>query len=212
MTPQLPPYMPTEYLPGSYGRYRQYPRSVRAQIPGTGYDVGRMRWAEQRLNLTGNQRQSYGNYANVPLRGLGDSGDGLGIVYDAGGGIAHAPARLAIPPEMMRTAMRTMAARPMLLTLTLPPPGSGDQGGGDEDVASQIARAAEQAEGEARAAFATNTVEQPVDVPLVEDEGFFAMKVGPVPVWALGLGGIAVVGGGAWFMLRKKKPKRNRRR
>jgi len=198
MIPQLPPYMPTEYLPGSYGRYRQYPRSVRAQIPGTGYDVGRMRWAEQRLNLTGNQRQSYGNYANVPLRGLGDSGDGLG---------------LAIPPEMMRTAMRTTAARPMLLTLTLPPPGSGDQGGGDEDVASQIARAAAEAEAAAAAAFATDVVEQPVDVPLVEEEeGFFDKKVGPVPVWALGLGGIAVVGGGAFWLMRRKKPRKNRRR
>jgi hypothetical protein len=45
------------------------------------------------------------------------------------------------------------------------------------------------------------------------EEGFFDKKLGPVPVWALGLGGIAVVGGGAaWFLLRKKKPKKNRRR
>jgi hypothetical protein len=158
-----------------------------------------MRWAEQRLNLTGNQRQDYGNYANVPLRGLGDSGDGLGF---------------ALTPEMTAAMMRTSGARSIMMTLVAPAPGSGDQGGGDEDVASQIARAAAEAEAAAAAAFATNTVEQPVDVPLVEDEdeGFFDKKLGPVPVWALGLGGIVVVGGGAWFMLRKKKPKKNRRR
>jgi hypothetical protein len=49
----------------------------------------------------------------------------------------------------------------------------------------------------------------PVVVP---DQGFLAMKVGSVPVWALGLGGLAVAGGGAWWLLRKKKVKANRRR
>jgi hypothetical protein len=71
MIPQLPPYSPTEYLPGSYGRYRQYPRVVDTPIPGAGYDVGRMAWAEQELNLNNARPQDYGNYAVVPLRGIG---------------------------------------------------------------------------------------------------------------------------------------------
>lgn len=72
MLPQMRPYTPSLYRPGSFGRYRQYPRTVRTPIPGAGYHVGRMAWAEQELNLNGSSRpQPYGSYAMVPLRGLG---------------------------------------------------------------------------------------------------------------------------------------------
>jgi len=42
---------------------------------------------------------------------------------------------------------------------------------------------------------------------------FLARKVGPFPVWSLGLFGIAAIGGGTWyFMKRRKKVRPNRRR
>lgn len=66
----LAPYTPALYLPGSEGRYRQYPRAVRAIIPGTGYKVGPMVWGEQELNL-GSGRYRHGG--PVPLLGLGQA-------------------------------------------------------------------------------------------------------------------------------------------
>lgn len=72
MLSQMAPYTPSLYRPGSAARYRRYPRRVVAKIPGTGYSVGKMLWAEQELNLDGSSRsQPYGQYAAVPLRGLG---------------------------------------------------------------------------------------------------------------------------------------------
>jgi hypothetical protein len=66
------PYPPSLYLPGSYGRFRQYPRVVETPIPGAGYHVGEMVWGEQMLDLDGSRRPyPYGQYAAVPLRGLG---------------------------------------------------------------------------------------------------------------------------------------------
>lgn len=194
MIPQLPSYYPGQYLPGSFGRYRQYPRSVDTPIPGAGYDVGRMAWAEQQLNLTANptHAQTYGNYAVVPLRGLGDSGDGLGLTMTP----EMTQALIQRSPQLMMSVVQSSS----------PTPTTGDQGGaaptespaeqpsefdqGVLDVANQIeqaaAAAAAQAEGEA-------------------PQGFFDMKVGPVPVWALGLAGVAVVGGGAWWWMRRRK-------
>jgi len=73
------PYRPSLYLPGSYGRYRQYPRQVIAKIPGTGYRAGRGVWGEQVLYLGGygeqvraSQTYPYGQHAQAPLRGLGE--------------------------------------------------------------------------------------------------------------------------------------------
>lgn len=67
----MQPYTSSMYEPNGYGRYRQYPRRVVTPIPGAGYDVGEMVWAEQELNLDGGEGQNYGNYSTVPLRGLG---------------------------------------------------------------------------------------------------------------------------------------------
>lgn len=68
----MAPYTPSIYMPNGYGRFRQYPRVVDTPIPGAGYRVGRMMWKEQPLNLHGSASpQFYGNYARVPLRGLG---------------------------------------------------------------------------------------------------------------------------------------------
>jgi hypothetical protein len=115
MIPQLPPYTPAEYLPGSFGRYRQYPRSVRAQIPGTGYDVGQMVWAEQELNLSGGRPQEYGNYAKVPLRGLGASAaftfrfaPQFPLVLPAGAGDQGIPAATETTVEEMTESDRTL--------------------------------------------------------------------------------------------------------
>jgi hypothetical protein len=38
----------------------------------------------------------------------------------------------------------------------------------------------------------------------VEPENFFGRKVGPVPYWALGLGALALVGGGAFLYVRSR--------
>jgi hypothetical protein len=72
MLSQMRPYTPSLYQPGSLARYRKYPRMVRTKIPGAGYRVGRLVWAEQQLNLDGSsQPQNYGSYVTAPLRGLG---------------------------------------------------------------------------------------------------------------------------------------------
>lgn len=74
MLPQMRPYTPSLYQPGSAGRYRRYPRRVAARIPGTGYVVGKLQWKEQELNMDGSsQPQPYGSYAAVPLRGMGST-------------------------------------------------------------------------------------------------------------------------------------------
>jgi len=68
------PYPPSLYLPGSYGRFRQYPRVVQTPIPGAGYRVGKMVWGEQVLDLDGSSKPyPYGQYPAVPLRGMGQS-------------------------------------------------------------------------------------------------------------------------------------------
>lgn len=94
MTPQVPAYTPSIYRPGLYGRFRLYPRQVVTAIPGAGYRVKRLVWADQQLDLDGghgrrrrpagnlydghaNRTGNYGAYANVPLRGIG-SYDGVG--------------------------------------------------------------------------------------------------------------------------------------
>jgi hypothetical protein len=75
------PYLPSLYLPGSFGRFRQYPRETVTPIPGAGYRVGNGVWGEQVLYLGGygdlfNNHGGvypYGSYAQVPLRGLGQT-------------------------------------------------------------------------------------------------------------------------------------------
>lgn len=153
MLAQMQPYTPSLYQPDSYGRYRIYPRQVETPIPGAGYDVHKMVWAEQELNLDGSSEpQNYGSYRQVPLRGLG----------------------LELSAPALQTALRLPA-----LTLTpvdegappaSPPPPVGPEPG-----------------------------------PLLEPEGFFQRRVGPVPVWALGAGGLAAAGGLAWWLMRRKK-------
>jgi len=77
----IPTYTPSLYLPGSYGRYRQYPRVVRTPIPGAGVKAGRMIWGEQALNLWGAPVARYSN-GPVPLLGLGDAMDVVRSVRD----------------------------------------------------------------------------------------------------------------------------------
>lgn len=84
------PYRSSLYLPGSLARFRQYPRVVTTPIPGAGYKVGKGVWGEQVLYLGGygdlfkvGRTYPYGQYASVPLRGLGQVAwvvppDGLG--------------------------------------------------------------------------------------------------------------------------------------
>lgn len=73
------PYLPSLYLPGSFGRFRQYPRVTETPIPGAGYDAKKLVWGEQVLYLGGygdlfnnhGGMYPYGQYSRVPLRGLG---------------------------------------------------------------------------------------------------------------------------------------------
>lgn len=72
------PYLPSLYLPGSFGRFRQYPRVTETPIPGAGYNARKGVWGEQVLYLGGygdlfkvDGKYPYGQYARVPLRGLG---------------------------------------------------------------------------------------------------------------------------------------------
>lgn len=182
MLRQMPPYRPTLYRPDSRGRFRLYPRVVQTPIPGAGYHVGDMVWAEQELDLDGGgPLMPYGSYAQVPLRGLGAS-----------------PAMMSAATKM--TAPQFMYIRPDGGTPSPPPapdtsmPDAPPPPSSPEDYGFDVAAAIEQAAREAAA-----TPEPPAE----EEPGFFEKKVGPVPVWALGLGGVALAGGAAFFFLRR---------
>jgi hypothetical protein len=189
-TPQLAPYTPRLNQPDAYGRYRQYPRVATAPIPGVGYDVGKLAWAEQELNLDGGGPPThYGSYRTVPLRGLG---------------------AVVMSPSVMM-AMRESTVSPVIAAIyggaVTPPPTSSDAQEASGPAPSESTPEQEEAavydaaaviEQAARAAEAAAAAEVPAE------PGFFAQKVGPVPVWALLLGGVAVVGGGAWWYTRKK--------
>lgn len=178
MTPDMSPYTPSQYQPDSYARFRQYPHNVVTPIPGAGYDVGELMWAEQELNLDGaSGPQQYGNYRQVPLRGLG-------IDFS----------KIQLPLRPMTLQLPTSTPPPE--TPTAPSPNIPAY-----DVAAAIQQAAE----EARAAQSA-----PMEMPA--EGGFFAQKVGPVPVWALGLGGLAVLGGGTWLLLRRRRRVTSNRR
>lgn len=69
----IPTYTPSLYLPGSMGRYRQYPRVVKTSIPGAGVKGGKLVWGEQTMNLWGAPRVRFST-ARLPLLGLGQSG------------------------------------------------------------------------------------------------------------------------------------------
>lgn len=176
-TPQMTPYTPSLYQPDSYGRYRIYPRVTETPIPGAGFRVGELFWGEQQLNLDGSTRpQPYGSYATVPLRGLGQ-----------------------LRPELLKVKT---AVQPGLLV-----PGSGDQGGaGPSEIAAEdygFDAATEIAEAAAASQAAQDAAAQ---AALNEDQGgFLTRKVGPVPYWALGLGALAVLGGGGYVLLRRRR-------
>lgn len=68
---RIPRYVPSLYLPGSFGRYRQYPRVTRTEIPGAGLSVGKLIWGEQVLDLDNRYGSAPFNYDRVPLLGLG---------------------------------------------------------------------------------------------------------------------------------------------
>jgi len=183
MTPQMRPYTPSLYQPDSFGRYRKYPHFTSTPIPGAGYRVGELFWGEQELNLDGSrQPQPYGNYSMVPLRGLGQT--------------------LQLTPDMLRASIR-----PGGLTLstqrsaTIPPPAPPAPESGVFDVASEIAQASAAAEAAAQAAASQ-----------ADGGSWFTQKVGPVPYWAIGLAGIAVLGGGGYLLYRRRKMRTNRRR
>lgn len=53
----------------------------------------------------------------------------------------------------------------------------------------------------------TTVATGPADAAATDDSGFFGKKLGGVPVWALGLIGIVLVGGVATAVLVKKKPR-----
>lgn len=177
MTPEVASYTPRLYQPDAYGRYRQYPRNVNAVIPGVGYDVAKLAWAEQELNLDGGGPPThYGTYRVVPLRGLGQIA-------------APSPGRQELRAAVQQT--------PGVLTTSLTSEAQEASGPSptetsEEDAAAEIERAAAAAEAAAMAPV-------PGEAP-----GFFAKKVGPVPLWLLLAGGVAVVGGGAWWALRKR--------
>jgi len=312
MIPQMSPYTPELYQPDSYGRYRKYPFFTKTPIPGAGYKVGELVWAEQELNLNGGPPQTYGTYSQVPLRGLGAT---LRMnVPKAPSVMAKRPARtaraqtsLAPPPhpaglrrqalpaprtsprvKLMEKDMEVIArgtpgqmysmssqrgrartglrpsggatiarkptatlfseegggnysssddemtlerredvdtvdldglgqidltksvmldrsaftAAPMTSTArtTLSPSPSGSNGGGashsgDEymgwNVDEEVRRAQE----------AANQAMAPADAAAEEKPSFFMRKAGPVPYWAIGLGALAVVGGGTlWYV------------
>jgi hypothetical protein len=151
MLAQMQPYTPSLYEPDGYGRYRQYPRNVDTPIPGAGYNVGEMVWAEQELNLDGNASpQPYGDYAKVPLRGMGD----------------------LVPASMLTSRS--------LVTMSVAPP---------------VGPSAE---------TAADEVFQPLSPAPLEPQSRPFFEYGSPSFWALVAGGVAVVGGGAWWFLKKK--------
>jgi len=183
MIPQVAPYTPRLYQPDAYGRYRQYPRNVRAPIPGVGYDVGALAWAEQELNLDGDgPPMHYGSYRTVPLRGLG---------------LSMQDALRASAPSLLRTSS---------MSVQLGPVSSGGQEAGGSAPTERtpeqeaVEGAYDAAADVERAAAAAQAAAQQSEEP-----GFFSKKVGPVPVWALLVGGVAVAGGGAWWFMRRKR-------
>lgn len=176
MIPQMASYTPSLYQPDAYGRYRQYPRVVDTPVPGAGYHVGQMLWSEQELNLDGSSRpQCYGNYRQVPLRGLGDAGQFSRHLFDGLG-------------QMLTPGLRQAASE--IFFATTPPPVP------EEPLEDQYSETAADIE---RAAHA---VLQPP--PEEEAEGFFAKHVGPVPLWALVGGGVVLAGGAAWWLVRRR--------
>ena len=120
-------YTPSLYLPGSYGRYRQYPRDVIAHIPGTGYDARTLVWGEQELNLDGRNKsvpQKYGwdGYDRVPLRGIGTTDPASVLALSSGwilaalavGGLAIVAMRSKSAPAAAPTRRRRSGRRPAI--------------------------------------------------------------------------------------------------
>lgn len=167
MLRQMQPYTPSLYEPGGYGRYRQYPRNVETPIPGAGYRVGKMEWAEQELNLDGGgPPQHYGDYITVPLRGVGD-----------------------VSPALLTSRSLITMTSPVFRAGVAPPPPLPDPDlqpdvPADPDLVPPM------------------PILEPLP-PQPPEEGFFARRVGPVPLWAAIAVGAAAVGGGAWWYLKE---------
>ncbi len=70
---KISPYTPSIYLPQSWGRYRQYPHTVRTPIPGANVMAGPMIWGDQRLNIDGGGVFRSSSVSRVPLLGLGQA-------------------------------------------------------------------------------------------------------------------------------------------
>jgi hypothetical protein len=204
MYSQMSPYRPVLYRSGSQGRYRAYPRQTTTPIPGAGYDADELAWSEQELDLGGGSpHQPYGNYAAVPLRGLGT---------------------LTLNSNLLS------AASPQLMLSTATAPASFVPQGWDKTAAGTTVTGGSRSDApvDDKTTESTDIELPPLDLdelestPVSQDqtryippapvlaiplqtEGFFDKKVGPVPVWALGLGGLVVVGGAAtWFFMRKR--------
>jgi LPXTG-motif cell wall-anchored protein len=196
MLAQMKPYTPSLYRADSFARYRKYPRTVVAPIPGVGYDVGKLAWAEQELNLDGSSApQHYGNYSVVPLRGLG-AGDPGSMFTGMDAIERHYYQRL---PASLKSQFSTEDVHQMQRAADALREGAGretvkEEWGGQtvQDRRSDIA--AEESAAEA-AAY----------VPLLEEEGFFSKKLGPVPLWAVIGGGVLAAGGAGWWFMRRKK-------
>lgn len=92
----IPMYTPSLYLPGSAGRYRQYPRVVRTSIPGAGVTAGKMVWGEQVMNLWGAPALPF-NSNRVPLLGFGSTAS------DIAAGTSLIAGLIANPDATLRT-------------------------------------------------------------------------------------------------------------
>jgi hypothetical protein len=183
----MTPFTPSLYRPGSDGRYRAYPRVVETPIPGAGYEVGQLAWAEQELNL-GGARQNYGNYSSVPLRGLGAMTAAQMMSTSLGPVVLETPA----PTSRGVSTEAPAESRPENWG------SDADYGFEAADMVSEAARAAEMA--------AASLVPAPA-----EEESFLSQKLGPVPYWALGVGLLVVAGGGGYYLYsRRVRPNRRR--
>jgi|AACY02.16.fsa_nt_gi hypothetical protein len=189
MLPRMTSYTPSLYQPDSYGRYRHYPHTVETPIPGAGYHVGDFFWGEQELNLDGSTRpQPYGTYSLVPLRGLGQMQFKM-------------PTRAIDPRAQKAIADRlrsqdTSSDAPEADWSNAQPEDQGFPGA--DEVASEIAAAQEAADRAAQEAAADAAA-------AAQEPSFFMRKAGPVPYWAIGLLGLGVLGGGGYYLWRRRR-------
>lgn len=104
-----PSYTPSIYLPGSIGRFRQYPRVVRTPIPGANVSHGELIWGRQNMNLDNTSPKVRYSVARLPLLGVG--GNYLGQTLDYTG--------LESPSTFVQDALASARANWKLLGLAL---------------------------------------------------------------------------------------------